>query len=107
MLVRYFGKGAAYVRWEVPGTKMHMGECINMALEVGAAPSGEYSGFHGFAIDVRSEAPAPPPILGLGLGVLVNLEGERFTDEGVPFDELEVHFTEYSSATQQQSVPSF
>ncbi|MDA4129316.1 MAG: FAD-binding protein [Thaumarchaeota archaeon] len=89
MLTRYISKEATSVRWEVPGTKMHMGECINMALEAGAAPSGEYSGFHGFAVDVRSDSPAPPPILGLAYGILVNIEGVRFTDEGVPFDSLE------------------
>jgi tricarballylate dehydrogenase len=89
MLARYIGREASFVAWEVPGTRMHMGECINMALEIGANPSGQYSGFHGFAVDIRSNAPVPPLVLGPSLGILINMQGVRFTDEGVPFDSLE------------------
>jgi tricarballylate dehydrogenase len=81
MLTRYMGKDAAELRPDVPELRSHMGECINMALDVGAAPSGEYGNYHGMVVDSRTRAFAPN-ILAYIYGILINVEGRRFTDEG-------------------------
>jgi len=80
MLVRYLGREAVNLRMDNPATPLHMGECINMALEVGAKTSGDFGGWHGSLHDTRSKAYRPMVHL-YPFGVLVNKMGKRFVNE--------------------------
>ncbi len=86
---RYLGPG-----WElakVRGTRYNTGDGIRMALEAGAQPFGHWSGCHAVAWDLNA-----PPFgdLNVGdlfqkhsypLGLIVNVAGNRFVDEGADF----------------------
>jgi tricarballylate dehydrogenase len=89
MRTRYLGQG-----WElakVRGTRFNTGDGIRMALDIGAQAYGHWSGCHAVAWD----AGAPPfgnRIVGdlfqkhsYPLGIIVNLNSERFVDEGADF----------------------
>jgi tricarballylate dehydrogenase len=86
---RYLGPG-----WElakVRGTRFNTGDAIRMALDVGAAPVGNWSGCH----SVAWERNAPEfGDLAVGdafqkhsypWGIYINAEGRRFVDEGADF----------------------
>ena len=51
-----------------------------MALEIGAAPCGDYGSFHAQPVDPRS-GQHEPVVLNYPYGILVNREGRRFVDE--------------------------
>ena len=51
-----------------------------MALDIGAAPSGEFGSYHAEPIDPRSGI-SEPSIFIFPYGILVNKQGSRFTDE--------------------------
>src|SRR3546814_1824346 len=56
------------------------GEGIRMALDIGAAPCGDFGSYHAEPIDPRSGMPEPA-VFTFPYGILVNKAGERFTDE--------------------------
>lgn len=89
MLTKYIDTDANYFRMDVPATQFHTGECINMAFEIGAAPSGEFGCYHGDVVDARSHS-YRPTIRSYVYGILVNKRGERFIDEGM--DEMSNSF---------------
>ena len=89
MLTKYIGRDALALRMDTPVTKYHSGECINMAFEVGAAPSGEFGNYHGDVVDSRSTA-YRASIRAYVYGILVNVKGKRFIDEGM--DEISGSF---------------
>ena len=86
---RYLGPG-----WElahVRGTRHNTGDGIRIAIEIGAQPFGNWSGCHAVAWDAGS-----PPFgdrrvgdmfqkHSYPLGIIVNVRGERFVDEGADF----------------------
>ena len=86
---RYLGPG-----WEIAkvrGTRFNTGDGIRMALDVGAAPYGNWSGCHAVGWDRNA-----PEFGDLAVGdqfqkhsypfaVMVNAEGRRFVDEGADF----------------------
>ena len=86
---RYLGAG-----WElakVRGTRFNTGDGIRMALNVGAASRGHWSGCHAVAWDQNAPDFGD---LAVGdnfqkhsypLGVMLNAEGRRFVDEGADF----------------------
>ncbi len=86
---RYLGPG-----WElakVRGTRFNTGDVIAMALEIGAAPAGNWSGCH--AVGWERNAPEFGD-LAVGdqfqkhsypFGIMINAEGRRFVDEGADF----------------------
>ena len=86
---RYLGPG-----WElakVRGTRFNTGDGIRMGLDVGAAPTGNWSGCH--AVGWDNNAP-PYGDLNVGdgfqkhsypLGIMINADGQRFVDEGADF----------------------
>jgi len=86
---RYLGPG-----WElakVRGTRFNTGDVIRMALEIGAAPVGNWSGCH--AVGWERNAPEFGD-LAVGdqfqkhsypFGIMLNAEGRRFVDEGADF----------------------
>jgi len=89
MRARYLGPGWDLAK--VRGTKYNMGAGLNMALAAGAMPYGNWSGCHSVAWDVNA-----PPYGDLSIGdqfqkhnypygVIVNLDGERYVDEGLNF----------------------
>jgi len=86
---RYLGPG-----WElakVRGTRFNTGDVIRMALDIGAAPVGNWSGCH--AVGWERNAPEFGD-LAVGdqfqkhsypFGIMLNAEGKRFVDEGADF----------------------
>jgi tricarballylate dehydrogenase len=86
---RYLGPG-----WElakVRGTRFNTGDVIRMALDIGAAPAGNWSGCHAVAWDRNA-----PEFGDLAVGdqfqkhsypwgVYINALGRRFVDEGADF----------------------
>jgi tricarballylate dehydrogenase len=81
MLGKYIGYYAYRTRPPARGGLYNKGEGIRMALEIGAAPAGQYSDFHSEPIDPRSGVSEPDVPL-FNYGILVNRLGERFVDEG-------------------------
>lgn len=89
MRTRYLGPG-----WElakVRGTQFNTGDGINMALNIGAMPYGHWSGCHSVAWDLNAPPYGDRNIADLfqkhsyPFGIIVNIEGERFVDEGADF----------------------
>src|SRR5882757_6174333 len=86
---RYLGPG-----WElakVRGTRFNTGDAIQMALEIGAAAHGNWSGCHAVAWD-RNAPETGDLAVGDGFqkhsypwGVYINADGKRFVDEGADF----------------------
>ncbi|WP_069806916.1 FAD-dependent oxidoreductase [Vulcanisaeta thermophila] len=83
MLVEYIGPNAIYLDSILGKEEIyHMGEGIRMALEVGAALDGEWGGFHAEPVDARSKE-VEPVVLIYPYGILINIYGHRFVDEGM------------------------
>ncbi|HSA69114.1 MAG TPA: FAD-dependent tricarballylate dehydrogenase TcuA, partial [Burkholderiales bacterium] len=86
---RYMGPG-----WElakVRGTRFNTGDAIEMALKIGAAAHGNWSGCHAVAWD-RNAPETGDLAVGDNFqkhsypwGVYINAEGRRFVDEGADF----------------------
>ena len=86
---RYLGPG-----WDVAkvrGTRFNTGDGIRMAVDVGAATRGNYSGCHAVGWDMNAPEFGD---LDVGdnfqkhsypFGIMVNASGERFVDEGEDF----------------------
>jgi tricarballylate dehydrogenase len=86
---RYLGPGWDLAK--VRGTRFNTGEGIRMALSIGAASAGNWSGCHAVGWD-RNAPDFGDLAVGDGfqkhsypLGVLINASGERFVDEGADF----------------------
>ena len=86
MRTRYLGPG-----WElakVRGTQFNTGDGIRMALDIGAQSFGHWSGCHAVAWDMNAPSFGDRAIADLfqkhsyPFGLIVNVEGERFVDEG-------------------------
>jgi tricarballylate dehydrogenase len=89
MRTRYLGQG-----WElakVRGIPYNTGDGIRMALDIGAQPYGHWSGCHAVAWDLNAPPTGDRNITELyqkhsyPFGLIVNLEGKRFVDEGADF----------------------
>jgi tricarballylate dehydrogenase len=89
MRTRYLGPG-----WElakVRGVPYNTGDGIRMALDIGAQPYGHWSSCHAVAWDVNAPAYGDRTITELyqkhsyPFGLIVNLAGKRFVDEGADF----------------------
>ena len=89
MRARYLGPG-----WElakVRGTRFNVGDGIQMALDIGAAPYGNWSGCHATGwdryapefgdVNIGDQFQKHSYIFGL----LINADGKRFVDEGLDF----------------------
>ncbi|MGE0797715.1 MAG: FAD-dependent tricarballylate dehydrogenase TcuA [Lautropia sp.] len=81
MLSRYLGPRSSYLRPVCRGGYYNKGEGIQMALAIGAAPCGDFGSYHAEPIDPRSGITEPSVFI-FPYGILVNKDGERFTDEG-------------------------
>ena len=80
MSTRYLGPRAVYLRPICKGGLFNRGEGIRMALEIGAAPSGDFGSYHAEPVDPRS-AIAEASVFLFPYGILVNKDGARFCDE--------------------------
>ena len=89
MRTRYLGPG-----WElakVRGTQYNTGEGIQMALDIGAQSHGHWSGCHAVAWDLNAPPHGDRNVADLfqkhsyPFGLIVNVDGERFVDEGAAF----------------------
>ncbi len=80
MLARYCGPQVQWTRPIAKGGYYNRGEGIRMGLEAGAAPGGDFGSFHAQPVDPRSGA-IEAAVVTFNYGVLINLDGDRFTDE--------------------------
>jgi len=78
MMTRYVGRS---VRTVAVGGQFNRGEGIEMALSVGAKPAGEWGLFHAEPVDPRS-AREEAVVMLYPYGLLVDIAGQRFVDEG-------------------------
>ena len=86
---RYLGPGWDLAK--VRGSRFNTGDGLRMALDIGAMPTGQWSGSH--AVQWERNAPEFGDLaVGDGFqkhsypfGVLINARGERFLDEGADF----------------------
>jgi len=89
MRARYLGRGWDLAK--VRGSRFNTGQGLKMALDIGAAPAGHWSGAHACAWDLNA-----PPVgdldvgdrfqkHGYPFGIVVNAKGQRFLDEGLDF----------------------
>ena len=83
--------GAGWEHAKVRGTEFNTGAGIRMALEVGAAPFGDWASCHAVAWDLNAPDYGNRRIGDLyqkhsyPFGIVVNANGERFVDEGADF----------------------
>ena len=82
MMTRYIGSRSIYLRPICKGGYYNRGEGIDMALKLGAATCGDFGSYHAEPIDPRSGM-SEPSIFIFPYGILVNQEGQRFTDEAI------------------------
>ncbi len=86
MRVRYLGAGWDLAR--VRGTRHNMGDGIRMAIDIGARPYGNWSGCHSVGWDISAPPFGDYEVLdnfqkhSYPWGIMVNIKGERFVDEG-------------------------
>ncbi|GIX49674.1 MAG: tricarballylate dehydrogenase [Candidatus Tectimicrobiota bacterium] len=89
MRARYLGPGWDLAK--VRGIPYNTGDGIRMALEVGAQPYGHWSSCHAVAWDINAPPSGDRNLTELyqkhsyPFGIVVNLEGKRFLDEGADF----------------------
>lgn len=89
MRCRYLGPGWEMVK--VRGIPYNTGDGIRMALEVGAQAHGHWSSCHAVAWDMNAPAFGDRTITELyqkhsyPFGIMVNLDGNRYLDEGADF----------------------
>lgn len=86
MRVRYLGRGWELCR--VRGTRHNTGDGIRAALDIGAQPFGGWSTCHAVQWDISAPPYGDRVVLdnfqkhSYPIGIIVNLNGERFVDEG-------------------------
>jgi tricarballylate dehydrogenase len=86
---RYLGPGWDLAK--VRGTRFNTGEGIRMALEAGAAPTGNWSGCHAVGWDRNAPEFGDLEVgdnfqkHSYPFGIMLNANGERFVDEGADF----------------------
>jgi tricarballylate dehydrogenase len=89
MRTRYLGPNWELAR--VRGTPYNTGDGIRMALEVGALPWGHWSGCHSVQWDLNAPWHGDRKVgdnfqkHSYPVGIIVNLKGQRFVDEGADF----------------------
>lgn len=86
MRARYLGPGWDLAK--VRGTRHNMGAGIQMAIDIGARPYGNWSGCHSVGWDISSSEYGDYEVLdnfqkhSYPWGIMVNLNAKRFVDEG-------------------------
>lgn len=82
MMTQYIGRNAYKIPTVSEGGLFNKGEAIRMALRIGASGNGQFDSFHAETVDPRSKREEAGVML-FPYAILVNANGERFTDEGV------------------------
>ena len=77
---KYIGPRSVYLRPICKGAYFNRGEGIEMALEIGAAPSGDFGSYHAEPLDPRSGVTEPSVFI-FPYGILVTKSGKRFVNE--------------------------
>jgi len=79
---RYYGPG--FDDMKVRGSGYNTGEGIDMAIDAGANATGQWSGAHMAIIDANAPdvAGGANRVDGYQYGLILNVDGERFVDEG-------------------------
>lgn len=86
---RYLGPGWDLAK--VRGTRFNVGDGLKMALDIGAAPFGHWSGAHAISWDLDAPDMGDSAISAeahrhcFPWSVMINAEGRRFVDEGAEF----------------------
>ena len=86
MRTRYLGPGWDLAK--VRGSRFNTGDAIRAAIEAGAQPFGNWSGAHAVAWDLNAPPTGNRIVADLyqkhsyPYGLVVNIDGERFVDEG-------------------------
>lgn len=80
MMTRYIGRHAVHLRPMSIGSHYNKGDGHRMALEIGAAPCGDYGLWHASPMDPRTARPGSSVYI-YPYGILVNNRGRRFVDE--------------------------
>ena len=89
MREQYLGEG--WGRAKVRGTPLNTGVMLRAALDVGAAPYGDWSTCHSVAWDAGAGEEGDRELTnqftrgGYPLGIIVNRDGRRFVDEGADY----------------------
>lgn len=86
MRTKYLGSNCSIVK--VRGTRYNTGDGLKMALEIGAQPTGHWSGYHATMVDLDApdvEGGPETACKSYLFGVVVNADGQRFVDEGEDF----------------------
>jgi len=99
MLTAYMGPKAAGIRPVARGGYYNKGDGHRMALAIGAAPAGEYGSYHAEPVDPRSSM-AEAVVFIYPYGVLVNRNGQRFTDEAP--GTVDAHYDNITRAMGEQ-----
>ncbi len=100
MLTRYLGPRSIFLRPVCRGGYYNKGEGIQMALAIGAAPCGDFGSYHAEPVDPRSGM-AEPSVFIFPYGILVNQEGQRFTDEAP--GTVDAHYERVTRQIYQQT----
>ena len=82
MMAQYIGRDAHKIPPVSEGGLFNKGEAIRMAMRIGAAGKGQFDSFHAETVDPRSKREEAGVML-FPYGILVNKQGQRFTDEGI------------------------
>ena len=84
--------GGEWEKAKVRGSEYNTGDGLDMAIEAGAQPYGDWSGCHAHTTDFQApqvgDYGKPGDIYkksSYPLGLIVNIKGERFVDEGADF----------------------
>ena len=83
--------GGHWGRAKVRGSRHNTGDGHRAALKIGASIAGQWTGYHGTPIDADAPDTGSPdsvdrlPRRSYPFGVMLNVEGERFVDEGADF----------------------
>jgi len=80
MMTRYVGRRSRHIRPVAPGGYYNRGEGIQMALDAGAAPAGEFGSYHAEPVDPRSRQ-AEAVVFIYPYGILVDKYAQRFINE--------------------------
>jgi len=105
MRVRYLGPGWESAR--VRGTRHNTGEGIQAALDIGAQAFGGWSSCHAVQWDISAPPFGDRVVLdnyqkhSYPIGIVVNLEGRRFVDEGADFRNFT--YAKYGREVMKQS----
>ena len=104
MRQRYLGWGWDLVK--VRGSRFNMGTVLSEALDAGAAPAGHYGGCHASPLDASAPAVGDLRLTdkmsrySYPYAALVNVDGERFIDEGE--DEVWLTYAKTGAAIRAQ-----